>query len=440
MASITQYLPEDTPIVDAIFDHYKREGDKEEARCYLGASSIGHECDRFLWYSFRGCTKEDFPGRLYRLFETGDLEEIRMIKDLRSIGCEIHDIDPTTGKQFEVSALAGHFSGHMDGCGFRIPTAEKTWHVLEFKTHNRKHFATLQKEKVQVSNPKHYAQIQIYTHLTGMRRALYLAVNKDTDELYAERVYYNEEHAKALMVRAERIIFAQEPPARMTNRRDWYECKFCSAYDLCWASGEVALPVSSVSCRQCCHATPTRDGHARWICEKHGRGLSWKDQQAHCDDHLILPGLLGFAEPTNYGKTQAEGNEYIEFTNADGQKWQHGRTFFKTQELRALPISALVSPMLVSVKELFGAEAKSCFSDNILTRYPEGDSELVWRGQADKLQEEWLKKYKVSMNSCKIISKVNTGDYRAVEFEGGRLAVVRYDRGLHPAEIWQGKE
>ena len=30
--------------------------------------------------------------------------------------------------------------------------------------------------------------MQIYMSLTGMTRAMYLAVNKDTDELYSERV------------------------------------------------------------------------------------------------------------------------------------------------------------------------------------------------------------------------------------------------------------
>lgn len=449
MTDITKFLPAESPIVDAIYDHYKREGDKEEARCYLGASIIGHVCSRYLWYNFRGCTKENFPGRLYRLFETGDLEEIRMARNLRDIGCEVHTSVPASSRanplkpeQFEVNAIAGHFSGHMDGCALGIPTAEKTWHVLEFKTHNRKNFAILQKKKVQISNPKHYVQMQVYMHLTGMKRALYLAKNKDTDELYAERVRYDKKHAEAHMARAEQIIFAQEPPARITERSDWYECKFCSAHDLCWSSGAVALPVPSITCRQCCHATPTKDGHARWICEKHERGLSWKDQQACCNDHLVLPGLIGFAEPIDYGVTQ-NGTDFIEFISISGsRKWRHGYCagYFNTKELRALPISTLVSPMLGATKKLFCAEAICSYDDDILSRYPESDSENVYRGRVDGLEAAWKKKYNTSMNSCKIIAKVNTGDYRVIEFEGGRIAVVRCDRSLHPAEIWQGKE
>ena len=50
--------------------------------------------------------------------------------------------------------------------GLGIPEAPKTWHVLEFKTHNSKSFAKLEKEGVQKSNPMHYAQMQVYMGCT----------------------------------------------------------------------------------------------------------------------------------------------------------------------------------------------------------------------------------------------------------------------------------
>ncbi len=458
MTDITQYLPRESPIVSAIYDHYKTEGDAEEPRGYLGASIIGHHCSRYLWYLFRGCTKEDFPGRLYRLFDTGDREEERMAENLRSIGCVVHTHVPPPSpayiediaakpKQFEINTVYGHFSGHMDGCALGIPTAEKTWHVLEFKTHNTKSFGKLTKEGVKKSKPVHYAQMQIYMHETGMTRALYLAVNKDTDELYAERVYYDKTSAESLLAKAKQIIFARVPPARITERPDWYECKFCSAHSLCWGIGEVALPVPSITCRQCCHSSPTKDGRGRWVCEKQGRALSWLDQKAACDEHLVLPGLLSFAEPTDYGKTpnpspSMKDFEFIEFTNADGNKWRHGQAsgHFNTRELRTLPISALSSPMLIEAKGLFDAEATHHYADDILSRYPESDTELVWRGPADKLQEEWVRLQGSPMSAYTEITKVDTGDYRAVEFEGGLVVVVRSNRKLHPAEIWKGKQ
>lgn len=447
MTDLTKFLPAESPIVEAIYAKYKEIGDAEPSRGYLGASMIGSNCSRYLWYTFRGCTRESFSGRLYRLFERGDLEEIRMVKDLRDIGCTIRDVDPNTGEQFEISDVAGHFSGHMDGCGLGIPTAPESWHVLEFKTAKGKLFKILEEKGVRVAYPKHYAQMQVYMHKTGMKRALYMCVNKDTEELYAERVYYDKDFAEALVAKARWIIFLKEPPARITERRDWYECKFCSAYDLCWASGEVALPVPTISCRQCCHSTPTEDGHGRWICAKHDRGLSWKDQQAACCDHLILPGLLSFAQPTGYGKTPNPSPsmmdfEYIEFTNNDGSKWNHGQAngHFCTRELQVIPISALVSPMLTATKELFSAEATQSFTDDILSRYPPSDSEMVYRGRVDGLGVAWMERYGHEITACEIMKEVDTGDYKAIEFVGGRVAVIHRDRVLHPAEIRQGKE
>ena len=155
MGDLAAYLPKKSIVAKSIFEWHKKTGDAEPARGYLGASIIGHHCDRYLWYSFRACCKEDFPGRIYRLFETGDLAEIRFTKELRAIGCTVHDVDPNTGEQFEINDFGGHFSGHMDGCALGIPDAPKTWHVLEFKTHNAKSFAKLVKEGVKASKPVH---------------------------------------------------------------------------------------------------------------------------------------------------------------------------------------------------------------------------------------------------------------------------------------------
>jgi len=448
MTDLSQYIPTESPIVSAIYAAYKQRGDAEPIRGYLGASIIGHSCSRYLWFTFRTCVKENYPGRIYRLFETGDLEEIRLAKDLRDIGCTVHEVNPETGQQFEVAALGGHFSGHMDGCALGIPTAEKTWHVTEFKTHKDKSFAKLKKEGVQKSKPQHWAQCQCYMRASGMQRALYLAVNKDDDSLYSERIHFDSSEADVLMERAERIIKATDPPERISDRSDWWECRFCDAHDLCHGSGESALPIPAVNCRQCCHATPMMDGIARWACEKHGRSLSMHDQASACDDHLVLPGLIGFAEPTNYGK-DLEGNDYIEFTNAGGAKeeWIHGRyrghyngaCQYTTNELRTLPISALTNPLVESAKELLNAEATGYSADDILTRYPEEDSRIAWEGTIHGVGLAWRKLYPGENLATLTPIATNDGfEYKAAEFEGGRVVIVQTGNVRQGAQIREG--
>lgn len=80
--------------------------------------------------------------------------------------------------------------------------------MLEFKTHAAKSFVDLVAKGVQRSKPQHYAQMQIYMRLTGMTRAMYLAVNKDNDDLYVERVEVDGDFADRLLAKAGRIIFA----------------------------------------------------------------------------------------------------------------------------------------------------------------------------------------------------------------------------------------
>jgi hypothetical protein len=233
MTQLSDLLHEDSPTVQAIYAKHKEEGDKQLVRKYLGASIIGHTCDRYLWYCYHVGVKEEIEGRIYRLFRTGELEEIRVVAELELIGCEVHAFGEN-GEQFEVSALDDRFKGHLDGAVLGIPEAPKTWHVLECKTHNDKSFNKLKKEGVYTSKPMHYAQMQVYMHLTGMTRALYFAVNKNTDELYTERVKYNNIHAEAYMRRAKDIIESEVPLDRCSSRPDYYECKYCSARELCW--------------------------------------------------------------------------------------------------------------------------------------------------------------------------------------------------------------
>ena len=388
MTDISQHLPKQSKTVEAIFAYYKKVGDTGLMSQTLGISMLGHRCDRYLWYCFRQCCKPEFSGRMYRLFETGHFEEARFVKDLEVIGCIVHDVDANRSfertQQFKVAAFGGHLKGYMDGCALGIPEAPKTWHVLEFKTHNAKSFKKLEKEGVQKSKPQHYAQVQIEMHLTGMKRALYLARNKDTDDLYSERIRYDEYENELLMEKAKRIITATSPPDRISSRPDFYQCQWCDARGICWGEdSKPALPVPVLSCRQCCHATPLIDGEDRnWCCRKLELPI---DGDTPCKHHLILPGLLeAFAEPEGYGKDLA-GNDSIVFKNSDGTKWQHGSAegCFSSEELMKLPASALRNKTIQKAKDLFGATV----TEDILSRYPREDSRIIWTGPVGSLED-----------------------------------------------------
>src|SRR5687768_13352697 len=179
--------PPPSPTVDAIYAAYESR-ERGGFRSHLGASIIGNECERSLWYSFRWATRVQHAGRLLRLFQTGHLEEARLVKDLRAAGVTVMDVDPNSGKQWSFAAVDGHFGGSADGIVIGLLEAPKTAHLLEVKTHNQKSFAALQKHGVEKSKPNHYAQMQVYLSMLGLERAFYLALNKNDETIHSERI------------------------------------------------------------------------------------------------------------------------------------------------------------------------------------------------------------------------------------------------------------
>src|SRR5690606_58877 len=62
---------------------------ESEFRGHLGGSLIGRKCSRQLWYTFRWAGKEQFKGRMLRLFERGHKEEFRFVKYLMDVGINV---------------------------------------------------------------------------------------------------------------------------------------------------------------------------------------------------------------------------------------------------------------------------------------------------------------------------------------------------------------
>lgn len=318
----------------------------EQPRGHLGASQIGASCDRALWYGFRWASDSRIEPRIRRLFRRGEREEAELVSLLRQAGVTVHEVDPDTGEQFKVSAINGHFGGSLDGAAIGLAEAPETWHVLEFKTHNDKSFRDLQKQGVELSKFQHFVQMQMYMHLTGMDRAYYLAVNKNDDQLYAERVRYDKACAERHLARAERIIEAKAPPDGISNDPAYYECKFCDHSAVCF--GERT---ARVHCRTCVYATPIEDG--QWFCELSRKDLSLADQLAGCESHLFIPPVLAWAETVD---ATDDGVNYRSKLN--GYEFTNGAGHYASREIYALPPRSVGDAGLDEIKREFDGEVK----------------------------------------------------------------------------------
>lgn len=302
MAKLPDPIHEHTTAT-AIVRWYEKHAD-EDGRPHLGASIIGRPCDRELWYSFRWTTSKKFPGRILRLFNTGQREELRFIDELRGIGAEVYDRDED-GNQHRFSAVRGHFGGSCDGIGRGFPEGPKSWAIVEFKTHNDSSFKELTKLGVSSAKYEHFIQMQIYMGLAELERALYLAVNKNTDELHSEWIHFERDVFERYLAKAEKIIDAEVPLERISNDPAWYVCKMCDHHAICHGD-----KVPQKNCRTCVHATPVDDG--QWGCQHHERLLSIDEQRLGCRDHLFIPPLINYAEPLDAG----EG--WIKYKHRDG--------------------------------------------------------------------------------------------------------------------------
>lgn len=256
-------------------------------RSHMGASGIGNECARSIWYGFRWVTRPDFDGRLLRLFNRGHLEEARFIAMLLMIGAEVYQQDEN-GNQFRISSAGGHFGGSGDGIVVNIPDLPSgTPALAEFKTFGMKPFAKLVKEGVKVSKFVYYVQMQVYMKKMGFPVALFMAVNKNDDTLYGEIIEYDSFIADQFIDRGDALVFVEEAPKRLSESPGWFECKWCDHRPVCHLK---ATP--DKNCRTCHFSVPNDDG--TWACRQKDleHELTKDEQLAGCKLWDVKEGLV----------------------------------------------------------------------------------------------------------------------------------------------------
>lgn len=284
----------------------------DKFRNHLGASVIGEDCQRKLWYNFRWIVKPEFEPRVKRLLDRGQREEERIVEYLRGIGCTVNQFDlsyrlllePTNNDyvvvniednmyneldsmgavdvsedyhhvicafkkgikypvQWSVSDIEGHFGGSCDGKGF-LPTRygidEEI--LFEFKTANEKSFNSLVKNGMQADKPLHYAQCCTYGYLMKINYVCYVCACKNDDRLYFEILPLNHKTGEMQVLKADRIIKSVEPLPRLFENPTYWICKACDCFPVCHGNAEPEK-----NCRSCKWSEPAKG--KQWVCNKH---------------------------------------------------------------------------------------------------------------------------------------------------------------------------
>ena len=211
----------------------------QEKRSYLGASSIGDECIRKVQLQYMQ-KDQKISAKQVRTFDIGHCLEDLIIKWLRIAGFDLKTRNEN-GEQFGFSAADGKFAGHVDGLIYSFPEEfpDKSTGVclLEIKTMNNKSWNDTQKRGVLVSKPVYYSQVQLYMAYMELDRCLFIALNKDTSDLYFEIIPFDPGMAQKYSDRAVQIIKATENNELLpcvSGDSSFFLCKMCGFRDHCW--------------------------------------------------------------------------------------------------------------------------------------------------------------------------------------------------------------
>ena len=331
-------IPEPENTIESLIDK-AHENRISKPRPHMGASMLGHPCERWMWLSFRWAVQPVFPGRVLRLFRRGHQEEPNIINDLRSIGVMVQNLETQTNVNF-----GSHVSGSIDAViEGGVPEAMQKRHIGEFKTHSLKSFNDMEAKGVEKSKPEHYAQMQVYMHGTKIDRALYVAVCKDNDRIYTERIRYNAKIAETLVKRGQRIALSERMPPPISTDPTWYQCKFCDAHSFC----HKTQLTKHVNCRTCAHSTPKDD--STWRCEKHDSdNILVEYQHQGCDSHTLHPDL----EPWQMKDSSRDWIAIYEIDGHDVSNGEPDASIFSSKEIIA-NASGCTDPLVKAVRKAF---------------------------------------------------------------------------------------
>ncbi len=228
------------------------ESNQPPRRTYVGGSSIGGECERRIWFNYKGYG-ETIPAKLVRIFDIGHYLEPLIVKWLEEVFI-------VTGSQLEWSYdhEDGTFSGHLDGViegtksGIEIPGITFPC-LLEIKTANRANFSACVRNGIANAKPVYASQMTVYQAMCKPERlklfkrpALMVMLCKDGSitmrdksthpDLYFEAVNYDQDLFERMVDRAERIIEAktEHELARPCDESSGYPCSFCEFIGRCY--------------------------------------------------------------------------------------------------------------------------------------------------------------------------------------------------------------
>lgn len=313
----------------------------------IGMSSIGKECWREIFYSFRNSENRTQNIKGTRAAEDGNIQEDVMAERLRMLPyIELITEDPDNlGEQINVNALLGHFKGFLDGMIHGILEAPKTWHVWEHKCKKEVGpggFNKLvklrdelgEKNALKEWNIEYYAQAQMYMHLIPATRHYMTVSTPGGRDHISIRTDYDKKYAESCVEKAKSIIFDKwNIPNKIQENPDSYICRFCDYKEICHSG---LIPLSH--CKTCRYSKPVKD--QQWLCElKEEIVPRERLLLTNCSEHIynqaLIPELKFIEHKDDYATYKTNDGLIIANCCANGMPDDFNiDTFYTSKELR----------------------------------------------------------------------------------------------------------
>lgn len=210
-------------LIEAINKVLLSKKNNEKPRDYLGASEIGHPCLRKVWYSYHLKNKKDTSAKTLMTFDVGHYLERMIIDHLNESEIKLMD-------GFNITSNTIPIYGHVDA--FAVDKNGEVY-IVEIKTACNSQFNIFKNKSLVGWKMQYYAQIQSYMGIYGIRKAILLAINKDTSDMHEEVVNFDLEYYENLKERAEYILASEDPPEKINKNPCFFICKICPFLRIC---------------------------------------------------------------------------------------------------------------------------------------------------------------------------------------------------------------
>lgn len=200
---------------------------RETITNYVGASSIGADCLRQIWYRYHQPDKAIRYNSEPTGFDVRETLTQGILNALQLSGLSL--ALPSAENHFLMffDKDLPYFKGHPSALWGEEDA------IIYIKVTNESGFKQFRDAGLERWSPKYYSQMQAYLGMSERLKAYVLCINKDNNRIHDETVLFEPDYYSQLKMRALFVHEVDEPPQRINQSPFYIACKSCNFRNEC---------------------------------------------------------------------------------------------------------------------------------------------------------------------------------------------------------------